>query len=81
MQSRSMTSDSAIQIHDGEAYEPDPVFLSSLREARWILAMWLGCFVWTLAASLAMGYPDTVDPETSRALSSSTYVAGVNLKF
>ena len=59
-----MTSDSATHIHDGEAYEPDPVFFSSLREARWILAMWVGCFVWTLTASLTMGYPDTVDPET-----------------
>jgi hypothetical protein len=42
--------------------EPDPLFVASLREARWILLMWLSCFVWALTVCLNFGYPDTVDP-------------------
>lgn len=45
-------------------YEPDPIFTTSLYEAKWILGMWLSCFAWTLIVCLSNGYPDTVDPET-----------------
>ena len=47
-----------------DEFELDPVFLSSIRESRWILLMWVGCFAWTLTACLTLGYPDTVDPKT-----------------
>lgn len=53
----------AMSVSEGD-YEPDPVFLSSLREARWILLMWVGCFVWTLAVALSSAYPDAVNPDT-----------------
>ena len=46
-----------------EGYELDPILTSSLREARWILWLWLGCFVWTLSVCLSLGYPKTVDPD------------------
>ncbi|MEQ9411293.1 MAG: hypothetical protein RIK87_26505 [Fuerstiella sp.] len=45
-------------------YEPDPLFTDSLYEARWILLMWLCCFVWTLTVCLTFGYPTSVQPET-----------------
>ncbi|MEO2018827.1 MAG: DUF997 family protein [Fuerstiella sp.] len=44
--------------------EPDPLFVASFREARWILLMWLSCFAWTLTVCLNFGYPDTVDPQS-----------------
>jgi len=43
--------------------EPDPLFVASFREARWILLMWLSCFAWTLTVCLNFGYPETVDPQ------------------
>lgn len=43
--------------------EPDPLFVASFREARWILLMWLSCFAWTLTVCLNFGYPKTVDPQ------------------
>ncbi|MCP4783820.1 MAG: DUF997 family protein [Fuerstiella sp.] len=42
--------------------QPDPLFVASFREARWILLMWLSCFAWTLTVCLSFGYPETVDP-------------------
>lgn len=50
----------------GDEYEPDPLFVDSLREAGWILLMWVACFIWTLAACLTQGYPDpgSITPET-----------------
>ncbi|MCP4170295.1 MAG: hypothetical protein GY758_05915 [Fuerstiella sp.] len=44
--------------------EPDPLFVASFREARWILLMWVSCFVWTLTVCLNFGYPETVDPQS-----------------
>ena len=45
-------------------FEPDPIFVTGLREGRWILLMWTGCFAWTMVASLTLGYSDDVNPET-----------------
>jgi hypothetical protein len=36
--------------------EWDEVFVSSLHEAKWILAAWAVCFVWTLGVSYTLGY-------------------------
>ena len=49
-----------------DEYEPDPLFVDSLREAGWILLMWVACFVWTLSVCLTQGYPDPggINPET-----------------
>ena len=47
---------------DATEYEPDPLYTSGLREGKWILLMWVSCFVWTLAVCLTQGYPDSVDP-------------------
>ena len=44
-------------------YEPDPVFVSSRREAKWILLMWIACLIWTMVICGRLGYPDSVDPE------------------
>ena len=51
-------------VEDEGEYEPDPLFTNSLHEAKWILAMWVTCFVWTLTVCLTQGYPDSVTPET-----------------
>jgi hypothetical protein len=48
---------------DAADYEPDPIFISSRREAKWILLMWVACFVWTMTVCATMGYPDQVDPQ------------------
>lgn len=45
-------------------YELDPFFLTSRREARWILLMWVACFIWTLTVCGLWGYEDSVDPES-----------------
>lgn len=50
--------------YDDPDYEPDPLFVNSLHEARWILLMWVVCLIWTLSVCLNSGYPDTVTPET-----------------
>ncbi len=50
--------------YDDPDYEPDPLFVNSLREAKWILLMWCCCLVWTLTVCLNMGYPKVVNPET-----------------
>ena len=45
-------------------YEPDPLFVDSLHEAKWILVMWLTCFVWTLTVCLTQGYSRNVNPDS-----------------
>lgn len=45
-------------------YEPDPLFVDSLREAKWILLMWVACLVWTLGVCLTQAYQSEVNPET-----------------
>ena len=47
---------------DPTQFEPDPIYVSGLREGGWILLMWVCCFVWTLVVCLSQGYPDSVDP-------------------
>ncbi len=62
----------------GDEYEPDPLFVDSLREAGWILLMWVACFVWTLSFCLTNGYPKPgdVNPETfSTVLGMPAWVA------
>ena len=49
---------------DDDDFEPDPLFVNSLHEAKWILLMWLSCFAWTLCVCLTQGYPENVTPET-----------------
>ena len=44
-------------------YEPDPLFIDSLRESRVILVIWLSCFVWTLTVCLTLGYSTNVIPD------------------
>ena len=57
-------NDSASPSDIDDDLEPDPLFLDSLREARWILLMWATCFAWTLTVCLNYGYPTQVDPKT-----------------
>jgi len=60
-----IVSDSAASTPLGLAdsdFEPDPLFVASAREARWILLMWAGCFVWTMWYCLNHGYQTNVDP-------------------
>ena len=45
-----------------QEFEPDPLFVASLREGKWILLMWIACFAWTQTVCLNFGYPDSVDP-------------------
>ncbi|MEZ6129548.1 MAG: hypothetical protein R3C59_12765 [Planctomycetaceae bacterium] len=60
-----ITATPPASVSDSEGdYELDPMFVTSLAEAKWILGMWLTCFVWTLAICLTNGYPETVNPET-----------------
>lgn len=49
---------------DDTEFEADPLFVDSLREAKWILLMWFICLIWTLTVCLSLGYPDSVTPET-----------------
>lgn len=49
---------------DYHGYEPDPLFVDSLREAKWILWMWVACLVWTLSVCLTQAYQTQVNPET-----------------
>jgi hypothetical protein len=49
---------------DYSGYEPDPLFIDSLLEAKWILLMWFACMAWTLAVCLTQGYQKNVTPET-----------------
>ena len=56
-------TDAAIPDDESD-FEPDPLFVDSLRESKWILGMWLTCFAWTLTVCLTQGYPGSVDPET-----------------
>ncbi|MEZ6061846.1 MAG: DUF997 family protein [Planctomycetaceae bacterium] len=44
-------------------YEPDPIFVSSRREAKWILLMWIACLIWTMAICDTFGYPKAVNPD------------------
>ena len=59
-----MTNPSPVGADGDEQFELDPIFVSSRREAGWILLMWAACFAWTLTACGLSGYPDDVDPET-----------------
>lgn len=43
---------------------PDPIFVTGLREAKWILLMWLSCFIWTMTYCISNGYQTEVDPST-----------------
>ena len=42
-----------------ENLEPDPLFVTSRKEAGWILLMWVTCFAWTLTVCLNNGYPQS----------------------
>ncbi|MCA9063801.1 MAG: hypothetical protein KDA96_12100 [Planctomycetaceae bacterium] len=57
------TADSA-----DDGWEPDPVFVSGRREAKWILLMWVTCLAWTITVCSNMGYLDPaapdIDPQT-----------------
>ena len=53
---------------DDDEYEPDPIFVDSVREGGWILLMWLCCFVWTLSVCLSYGYQETVEPLTFKTV-------------
>ncbi|MEZ6123407.1 MAG: DUF997 family protein [Planctomycetaceae bacterium] len=44
-------------------FEPDPLFVDSLKEAKVILSIWLICFVWTVSVCLSTGYAKEVDPQ------------------
>ena len=41
---------------------PDPVYQSSLREARWILVFWAVFFVWVVGYCSLFGYPAEGEP-------------------
>ena len=58
------TNDSPVEAEPDDQLELDPIFVSSRREAGWILLMWVACFIWTLTACGLSGYPTNVDPET-----------------
>lgn len=45
-----------------EELQPDPIFVTGLREAKWILFMWLCCFIWTMSYCINNGYQTEVDP-------------------
>ena len=51
-----------------DQYELDPIFVDSVRESGWIIAMWVCCFVWTLTICLSYGYQETVDPATFKTV-------------
>jgi len=51
-----------VQEHDPPV---DPVFKSSLRELKWIFAIWLVHFVWVVGYCYAFGYPPPETPLTT----------------
>ncbi len=61
-------TDSATPFEPDLEYEPDPIFIDSLRESGWILLMWACCFVWTLVTCLSHGYQQDVNPQTFKTV-------------
>jgi len=43
----------------------DPVYRSSLREMKWILASWTICFLWVIGYTRLYGYPAPDQPLTT----------------
>lgn len=52
------------ELDQDDELEPDPIFLTGLAEGKWILLMWLGCFIWTMTVCLQSGYEVDVTPST-----------------
>ncbi|MCA9060393.1 MAG: hypothetical protein KDA85_17910 [Planctomycetaceae bacterium] len=64
----SVTNDPQGSSIPDDEWEPDPVFVSGRREAKWILLMWASCFAWTILVCGRIGYldptGDPINPET-----------------
>lgn len=55
---------SLAELEQDDDLVPDPIFVSGVVEGKWILLMWLGCFVWTMTVCLQSGYETDVTPAT-----------------
>lgn len=54
--------------------ELDPVFVSSLRESKWILSIWFANFAWVIGCSVLTGYDSDTEQRLETTLGMPRWV-------